>query len=311
MDYNTREYCFSDPVSHFPEVYSGQIDNLLQALGNNQLSQAFITARDGNILGLGGFYQNKLHYHPNDFRLVLATAKHDDESRVRECLYETISTRLREKALMVRCRVLVAANIDDISFWENKGYQFYYSVFEPTISIPSIEVELYQHILDAVLLSGYTIKPLSEYNQALIQDELLQLCIDSYDKLHITNPPALGEDWQSIFLESEVDPDAFFIIEKASRIVGFSSMQIDSEGLLGACMWDGVSRSEAALAYPLRVALKLHEIRFAQRHRLKTLSWEVDSVDIVGVRLMNALPFDVLEPYKSYVKELYRAEHGK
>ena len=88
-------------------------------------------------------------------------------------------------------------------------------------------------------------------------------------------------------------------------MVGFSSLQLGEHKGEMESMWDGVARSQRALEFPLRLALKLQEVEYAMKNGVCNLNWEVDSVDLVGMQLLEELPFTLPPAYQIWVREVY------
>lgn len=157
---------------------------------------------------------------------------------------------------------------------------------------------------------GYTIHTLRELADAEVKDaELTTSCLEAYADTHPHCPPtAPRKERQAIFLGSGCLREAFFVVMKGGRCVGFSGLRRgDTPGLMES-MWDGVARSERPLEVPLRMALKGQEVAFAQAAGVDVLNWEVDSTDLAGMHILDALPFERGPEYQVWVRHHGRCE---
>ena len=253
------------------------------------------------LVGFASFYQNRLHYHPHDFRVNVLVLPDFQGQGVGQRLHRALSSDLPVQA--ARLRTVTPYPSEAESFLRAFDYRPLLQSFSPELDVQAVKVNNYSSILSALKASGYHFVTLSEFGSR-VEAELLNLCLEAYADTHVHSPPTLSEDWESIFLGKGCIDEAFFLALKGTRLIGFSSLRWGDSKDEMESMWDGVSRSERALAYPLRLALKLRELEYARANQVNSLVWEVDSIDLVGMQLMEALPFVVPSAHQIWVSHL-------
>ena len=257
---------------------------------------------DGPV-GFASFYQNRLHYHPHDFRLSIVVSPEFGRRGVGRELYGGLLERLPSP--VARLRALTPEHSGAAAFFNALGYRVLLRSYTPELNVQTVDLGAPLELLTALARSGYRFKTLAELDKTKVYDELTTLCLEAYADTHTHSPPLLSEDWASIFLGEDCLDEAFFVALKDDAMVGFSSLRPgERQGEMEA-MWDGVARSERALAYPLRLALKLREVAYAKKNAVNNLVWEVDSVDWVGMQLLGALPFTVPPAHQLWIREVY------
>ena len=259
-------------------------------------------------VGFASFYQNQLHYHPHDFRVSVVVAPVWQRRGVGRALHSALLERLPHP--VVRLRTLIPETAGESAFLTSLSYRPLLRSFSPELAVGEVESDTYRAALSALAKRGYHLTSLASLNKAVnlnkaeLHDRLVELCLEAYADIHTYSPPTGDLDmWKDIFLEDCRD-EAFFVAMKNGEPVGFSSLQAGESARELESMWDGVARSERALAYPVRLALKLCEVEYARTQDVETLIWEVDSVDLVGMQLMNTLPFKVPPAYEMWALDI-------
>ena len=252
-------------------------------------------------VGFASFYQNRLHYHPHDFHVSLVTAPEFQRKGIGRKLHQALVDALPYR--LARLRVLASESSAGL-FLEALHYRPLLRSFGPELPVQAVDLEKYQAVSGALEANGYTFRTLANLG-AFDRGELVRLCLESYRDTHTHSPPTASEEvWDDIFLGEGCIDEAFFVALKDRSPVGFSGLRSGEQRGEMASMWDGVASSERALAFPLRLALKLREVEYARNVGVQTLCWEVDSVDLVGMQLLETLPFRTPPAYQVWVCDL-------
>lgn len=266
-------------------------------------TRTIIAKLNEEIVGFATLYQNQLHYHPNDFRLSIVVSEEARKQGVDSKLHEAVIKDLPVE--LARVRAASPEHSASSAFFETLGYYPLLRSYSPSLNVNSIETDKYDNVLKALRRSGYHITNLAELGRDATQS-LVDLYFQVYADNHTHSPPTPDEDWQDIFLGEDVVDEAFFVAIRKGVPVGFSSLQAGEPHEMES-MWDGVDVSERALAYPLRLALKLREVSYAKQKGITTIHWEVDSTDLVGIQLMKTLPFEAGSAQQIWTCEVYSA----
>ena len=256
----------------------------------------------GNPVGFTSFYQNPLHYHPHDFRVSVVVAPKFQHKGIGHKLHEALLNALPYSIARIRTITLEQTSAE--LFFKTLNYKPLLRSFAPKLTVQAVDLSAYIHILTALEVSGYCFRTLAELDIAQ-RYELVELCMSAYADIHTYSPPIPSQEWASIFLGKDCIDKAFFVAIKDKSLVGFSSLQLGEHKGEMESMWDGVARSQRALEFPLRLALKLQEVEYAMKNGVCNLNWEVDSVDLVGMQLLEELPFTLPPAYQIWVREVY------
>ncbi|MEM7736717.1 MAG: GNAT family N-acetyltransferase [Deinococcota bacterium] len=311
MDIHIRNYQESDAeqlehltLTTFPN------DDAMQAYahyGKPRHTPTFahtVVAQDAdNLVGFASVYQNSLHYHPHDFRVVVIVTENYQRQGLGTRLHRAVLTHLPVK--IARLREMTLETSPAGTFLEKLGYQPLFRSFGHELVVDKVDVSVYQPLLRRLEQNGYTFKTLADLDKSSISSDIILLCLEAYADMHVHSPPTPNANWNEIFLDDDCIDEAFFVALKEGQPVGFSSLQAGETSAQMESMWDGVARSERTLAFPLRLALKLHEVDYAQKHGVKVLAWEVDDVDLVGMQLMRHLPFKILPAHQLWVCDVW------
>jgi GNAT superfamily N-acetyltransferase len=269
-----------------------------------------IVAQDvGNLVGFASIYQNSLHYHPHDFRVVVVVAEDYRRQGLGTRLHEAVIEHLPVEIARLRGMTLETSPAG--AFLEKLGYQKLLRSFGPELDVSKVEVSKYQSLLMRLEQSGYIFKTLADLDKESISSDIISLCLEAYADTHAHSPPTLTANWDEIFLEDSYIDEAFFVVLKQGQPVGFSSLQAGNHSTQMESMWDGVARCERALAFPLRLALKLHEVDYAHKHGVEVLVWEVDDADFVGIQLMQYLQFVIPPAHQLWVCDVWAEDLGR
>lgn len=251
-----------------------------------------------DIIGFASLYHNPHHYHPCDFRVNMLA----DGLELAQALHNALLQALPTPLARIR---MIRASGDSLP--AQLGYQPLLGCFEPVLDM-SAWISSHDAIcrMRQVKLEqlGYRFVTLAEWDRQR-DAEIVALCLEAYADTHTHSPPNQHENWAETFLNTDaLIPEAFFLVLKENKPIAFSSLQQSSQQSSMEAMWDGVARSERALAYPLRLVLKMREVAYAQQHGVQTLCWEVDSVDVVGMQLLEALPFQKDDTSVMWVQDI-------
>jgi GNAT superfamily N-acetyltransferase len=256
-------------------------------------SRTLVALNSQQPIGFATIYQNQLHYHPHDFRISVVVEKTYQKKGIGQRLHRQILHDLLP-GLPKRLRCLTkSGNQPAKQFLKQLGYYQTMISYAPILPITAVNHHQLQQYQQRLEQAGYQFFTLANKpNNLNYKQQLTQLCLEAYSDTHTSRPPtATLEQWQSIFLGEDCLPEAFFIVERHQQPIAFSSLGSSDNTTALEARWDGVARSERALELPLRLALKAQEVVYAQNHGIQTLNWEIDSVDSIGMRLLELLPF--------------------
>lgn len=252
------------------------------------------------IVAGASLYQNPLHYHPCDFRVSMWADTLKLAHQLHHALLQQLPTPLARWRMWRDAGDTLPSQL---------GYQVLLRSFSPVLEVAEVTADQRQSIVATMRKleqMGYSFTTLAQFGRQR-DAEVVAMCLEAYADTHTHSPPNRQENWAEIFLdEAALIPDAFFLVCKDAVPVAFSSLQAGERQAEMEAMWDGVARSERTLAYPLRLVLKMLEHDYAQKHHISKLCWEVDTVDVVGMQLLEALPFRKDDISVIWVKDVAR-----
>jgi len=269
-------------------------------------ANTLVAEQDGCCIGFASVFQNEFHYHPLDFRFCVVVHPMYRRRGVGVTLYHALLTStLPGKPKRLRC--LTCEN-DDVAeqFLKGLGYRVLLTCYTPVLKVAAVNLAKLTGYLCKLEHAGYRIVTLAELVSDDKRDErITALCLEAYADTHTFSPPtAPVAVWQEEFLGEDCLEEAFFVAVQDGRYTAFSSLRPSTTNSVMEAMWDGVSRAERALEFPLRLALKAREVAYARNQGVQELHWEVDSTDLTGMHLLNVLPFERGSGSHVWVNEL-------
>jgi GNAT superfamily N-acetyltransferase len=268
-------------------------------------ARTIIAEEAGRCIGFASAFQNPFHYHPVDFRFSVVVDPPCRRLGVGTALYRALlQATLPGKRKRLRC-VTAEEDAAAAAFLTGLGYRVLLTSYTPVLEVAAVNPSEFAGNLHSLEQDGYRILTLADMESDPQRDaRITELCLEAYADGHPfsppTGPPAM---WQEAFLGEPCLQEAFFLAVKDGRYVAFSSLRPGEVPEVMEAMWDGVARSERALEFPLRLALKAREVQYACGRAVKELHWEVDSTDLAGMHLLNALPFGRRSGARIWVNE--------
>ncbi|HSW48777.1 MAG TPA: GNAT family N-acetyltransferase [Bryobacteraceae bacterium] len=256
-------------------------------------ARTIVAEEAGRCIGFASAFQNPFHHHPVDFRFSVVVDPPRRRRGLGTALYHALlQSTLPGRRKRLRC-VTAEEDATAAAFLKTLGYRVLLTSYIAVLEVAAVNPDELAGNLHSLERDGYRFLTLADIESDPQRDaRISELCLEAYADGHPLSPPTgPPARWQEAFLGVPCVREAFFVAIQGDRYVAFSSLRPGKvPGVLEA-MWDGVARTERALEFPLRLALKTREVQYARSRAVNELHWEVDSTDLNGMHLLKVLPF--------------------
>ena len=232
--------------------------------------------------------------HPTHIDLNINVHPNFQAQGVGKLLFEKISKKLQSQPKLP----FMSATYEDqgraIAFLEDRGYHEWGRTYLPRLDVTKVDLDTLKQRLEHVEAIGYQILTMNDLASDKKRDEKLgDLIFEIYANIHPKNPPSqkMYEQRQEIFVDG-LTTETSFIAVKDHVYAAFGGLVASEHTQSLDFETFGVHPAFREHGFDLSLAIKYHEIIYAQAHRVKYLVVEVDKTDEWGMHVMSALPFE-------------------
>ena len=264
---------------------------------------------DGKEVGSLHFSTNRLHFHPRILYVRFVGSESARLAEVAGALYETVL-----RALEPRDPLLLYTGADEDSpllpVLRALGFREFRRVYLPTLEVPSFGLSSLDAEVNRTAALGYRVVSLRELEPSdRTKQALFGLFCEVYADTS-TVVPATPQPyspagwWEDFILDEAIIPEAFFVALQGNDMAGFGTLyRGEQEGELETGTF-GTARRHRNYHRDLMLAVKAHEIDYAQTHGYRTLRAEIDADNPLILQVCAELPFVQGKDYISLVKVL-------
>lgn len=239
----------------------------------------------GQVCGLACAHERTIHPYTLTLDLSVPPSGWSDGSA--DALFAELAAALPDQLWRTQLLEPHAAG----GFLQRHGFFEVRRTWTPTLDVANFPHTLLADAHVQTLRFGFDLGPLGRgVDSDALMDALTEAHLEHYTATHSVNPaaPRPLSSWRDIFLGDDLDPAAAFLARRNGAIAAFTSLRPDGAGGWEVA-WFGTLPPYRAYAHTLNLALKHHEVGFAQRRGIEQLGFEVDSTDPEAVAVLGTL----------------------
>lgn len=250
----------------------------------NAARHALVAEYQGQVRGLVCAHERTIHPYTLTLDLSVLPSGWSDGSA--DALFAELTAALPDQLWRTQLREPHATG----GFLQRHGFFEVRRTWTPTLDVANLPHTLLADAHAEALRLGFDLGPLGRGVDDVLMDALVEAHLEHYTATHSVNPaaPLPLSSWRGLFLSDDLDPDATFLARRDGAIAAFTSLRPDGAGAWEAA-WFGTLPPHRAYAHALNLALKNHEVGFAQRRGIAQLGFEVDSTDPEAVVVLGTL----------------------